>query len=189
MRRRRGARPRMTHASLLNYIKIDIQNNSLKELKRKVCRYYDEIFTFFLGAQHKIPGFRLSENHTILVYILFLGNNFALFLSILHIDMIISNNSIPFRSAPPREKEAGRGASELRYFCCTKKRALCQKRIMPVKLQNRKTRPHRSRAAGRAAPSACVPAAPPAPAPRASDAGSAHRNRARAAAPAAPDAS
>ena len=59
---------------------------------------------------------------------------------------------------------------------------------MPVKLQNRKMRPRRSRAADRAAPSTCVPAAPPAPAPRASGAGNAHQNRAAKANPPAPDA-
>mgnify|MGYP007033279976 FL=1 len=37
----------------MNYIKIDIRNNSKKELKTKVCQTHDEIFVSSFSVQHK----------------------------------------------------------------------------------------------------------------------------------------
>ena len=37
----------------MNYIKIDIHNNSKKELKTKVCQTHDEIFVSSFSVQHK----------------------------------------------------------------------------------------------------------------------------------------
>ena len=37
----------------MNYIKIDIRNNSKKELKMKVCQTHDEIFVSSFSVQHK----------------------------------------------------------------------------------------------------------------------------------------
>lgn len=37
----------------MNYIKIDMHNNSKKELKMKVCQTHDEIFVSSFSVQHK----------------------------------------------------------------------------------------------------------------------------------------
>ena len=45
--------PHKADTPLMNYIKIDIRNNSKKELKTKVCQTHDEIFVSSFSVQHK----------------------------------------------------------------------------------------------------------------------------------------
>ena len=48
----------------MNYIKIDIHNNSKKELKTKVCQTHDEIFVSSFSVQHKNFVFRHLLKYT-----------------------------------------------------------------------------------------------------------------------------
>ena len=48
----------------MNYIKIDIHNNSKKELKTIVCQTHDEIFVSSFSVQHKNFVFRHLLKYT-----------------------------------------------------------------------------------------------------------------------------
>ena len=77
----------------MNYIKIDIRNNSKKELKTKVCQTHDEIFVSSFSVQHKNFVFGHLLKYTKTVQICREKVEISLILSIFYIDKSVS---IPF---------------------------------------------------------------------------------------------